>query len=85
MLRQPWPAGTPAGSADEVSVVYFIYINLKKGKLIFPFAASILLSLPTHMGSLSKKSYSSEAEGFIQMLFSGKKDGNFRRQMQGQW
>lgn len=56
MLSQCPPAGTPAGSADEVSDVYFVYINLKRRKLISPFASSIFLSLPTHMGSLSKKS-----------------------------
>lgn len=85
MLSQYPPAGTPAGSADEVSDVYFIYINLKRGKLISPFAPSIFLSLPTHMGSLSKKSELSEAGGFIQMLLSGKKDGDFKRQKQDLW
>lgn len=76
MLHQCPPAGTPAVSADEVSDVYFIYINLKRGKLISPFASSIFLSLPPHMGSLSKKSQSSKVGGFIQMLLAGKKDGN---------
>lgn len=83
MLSQYLPAGTPAGSADEVSDVYFIYINLKRGKLISSFAFSIFLSLPTHMGSLSKKSELSEAGGFIQMPLSGKKRWKFQETKAG--
>lgn len=83
MLSQCPPAGTPAGSADEVSDVYFVYINLERGKLISPFASSIFLSLPTHMGSLSKKSKSSKAGGFIQMLLSGKKRWKFQEAKAG--
>lgn len=83
MLSQCPPAGTPAGSADEVSDVYFVYINLKRRKLISPFASSIFLSLPTHMGSLSKKSQSSKAGGLIQMLLSGKKRWKFQEAKAG--
>lgn len=86
MLSQCPPAGTPAGSADEVSDAYFIYINLK-GENSFSHLLSPSFCPSPHTWVVYQRSHrpSSGAGGLVQMLLSGRRDGDSRRQRQDQW